>query len=794
MFQSFRRHMPAVGLLTLILLVLFIRSFDPSLTLSVGDASLSTIHNMYLMLPALFSGPWVPTAGLGNPGSPLNVAPGHGFVFLAPFTKYVDVNAVFHLLLMGIGGYFLLWDMTRNRFAAFTGGLFLMLQPHVLSHLLPGHVGHFIMAGWIPLVFLFTRRAILTGGLLNWSMAGACMGALLAAGTHDVAAFAGITLAAYGLFLLIRSRANRTSVSHWITTIGGILLAGALVLLMSYQALFSNLLQQMKADKSATTLETAGGQSMSPREKWFWATQWSVPPAEIADMVIPGFFGWGSSTADNPYRGRIGQTEGWMTHRQGMPNLNDVCQYLGAVLLLGLLLSLALRRRDPEMWFFLAAAGVSLLLAFGKFGPLYRLFYEIPGMDALRNPIKWFYITSLGAGVVGALGLAEAARTDAPSLSRIKSALLAFAPALVVLTLGTFLLNRLENDPFPFWQEKSLVNRSWESIRLAALFWGTGGLAVFLMLVSRGSGRHWGPRAGMTLASLVMVGELFYVNSHYMPYHSWQEETNAGSFTPFLKSVNMPCRFRFLRQDGAFHYLKEIAIMEGMEYADPYPARLPDEYLLLQRRLEQADPLKFWRLCNVRYVVAPSVLKSPAFQPVLSLQAGNTPIVVHELKTALDRCVRVASWRAVPKKDAAELMAAPDFDPGREVLVHAEASELPPLPDATPSKTACRITSYSLTSVIAETESDQPGMVVFLTRHDPSWTARVDGTPVPIWKANGIMQACSVPAGKHTLEWQYAPPNGKRHLHIAMAGWGLAALLLVAGLVVQFKHTPKVLP
>ncbi|MFO7534861.1 MAG: YfhO family protein [Kiritimatiellia bacterium] len=745
------------------------------------------------MLPTLFTGSWFAQDGMGNAGAPYNVTPGYALPFLVPFTKYVDANAIFALFFMGLGGYFLLYDMTRNRFAAFMGGLFLMLQPHVLSHLLPGHSGHFVMAAWVPLIFLFTRRAVLTGGFINWVMAGSCMGAMVAAGQHDVAAFLCMAVAAYGLFLLVRSRANRTTPRQWAGTFGGILVAGILVVLMSYQALFANLVNQVAADKSATSLENTSGQSMSSEEKWFWATQWSVPPVEMIDTAVPGFFGWGSSDPVNPYRGRIGQTEGWMTHRQGMPNLNDVCQYLGAITLLGLLLALVFRWRDPEVWFFAVAGGITLLLAFGKFGPLYRLFFSIPGMDSLRNPIKWFYVTSLSAGVLGALGLAEATRMDAPAITRMKAALLAFIPGLMLLAAGMVLLGQMENNPFPFWQQKALVRQSAESVGWAALFWGAGGLALYLMLTGRGAKKTWSQRLGMAMAIAAMTAELFYVNSHYMPYHAWEPEVNGGPFTPFVKSVQMPCRFRFLRQDGIFHHIREISAMEGMEFADPFPSRLPDAFLILQRRLEQADPIKFWRLCNVRYIVAPAALKDPLLQPVLSLKAGNTSVVIHELKTALSRCVRVTRWRAVPEKEAAELMAARGFDPGQEVLVHAPASDLPVLSSTAPSPSSCRITSFSLTRVIAETESDQPGMVVFLTRYHPDWRATVDGQPVPCWKANGIMQACPVPAGKHTLEWAYTPSGGKRALQVALAGWGLSAFLIFVGvlLVIYHKRNPR---
>jgi hypothetical protein len=782
-----RRHLPALGLLALLLLSLFFRSFDPDLTLSSGDANLTVMRNMYDMGAGLFTGTWAPGSGLGGASTPTNVAPGFLLSFLVPFFKYVDANALFHLFLMGLGGYFLVHDLTRNRFASFAGGLFLMLQPHVISHLLPGHIGHFLMAGWVPLLVLFTRRAVLAGGL-NWLYAGACAGALISAGQHDVGAFFCLAVAAYGLFLLIRTRAERKGIRAWAGLAGGIAAGAALALLISFQALFSNLVRQVASYTESTSLGTEKAESMDESQKWFWATQWSIPPVETADMAIPGFFGWGSSDPVNPYRGRIGQTEGWMTHHQGMPNLNDVCQYLGGVLLLGALLALTLRRKDPEVLFFAVAGLVALLLSFGKFAPVYRLFYAIPGMETLRNPIKWFYVTSLFAGLLGAIGLAEASRLDRPAWPRLKGALLAFLPGAAVLILGAILLGQLETNPFPYWQQPALVSLTAAALAKAALVWGAAGLAVFLMLTSPRKGRAAGLKAGAALAALTLAGELIYVNTHYLPYQRWQNALQAGAFRPFLDSVKKPCRFRFLRPDGPFHQLREVAVMEGMELADPYPSRLPDEYLNLQRVMEPADPIKFWRLVNVRYIVAPGALPDPRLETVLSLKAGKTPVVVSRLKQPLERCTWISSWQAAPRAEAAALMAKPAFDPGRMAVIHAEDPALPSPPDTPDSNALCRIVSYAANRVASETESAQPGLVVFSTRHDPNWKAYLDDREVPIWRANGLMQACAVPAGRHRLEWRFALPDGLRGLRLSLAGWTLALLAALAGIIQALRR------
>lgn len=784
MNASLKHHLPGLAILLLILLLLFLRSFDPRLTLSVGDDSLAIMRNHYRLLPTMFTGSWVATNGLGNGGAPVDAAPGFLFTFLVPFFKYVDANALFHLFVMGLAGYFFIHDCTRNRFAALTGGLFLMLQPHILSHLLPGHVGHFIMAGWIVPSFLFTRRAILQGGLLNWSLAGTCFGFLVAAGQHDVAAFIGISLSAYGLFLLARTAKTRKSIGSWLGVGGGVVWVCILTGLLAYQALFGGLRTQLRSQQKAKVTQQEQAETVNPQEKWFWATQWSVPPIETLDAAVPGFFGWGSSDPQNPYRGRIGQTEGWMKHRQGMPNLNDVCQYVGGIMLLGLLLALGLRRRDPEVWFFAVLGVVTLVLSFGKFGPLYQYFFAIPGVDSLRNPIKWYYVTSLCAGILGALGLAEASRGDSPALPRWKSALLAFLPGLIVVAVAAAALSSLEKSAFPFWQQKALVEASEASVSHALVIWVLAGLSVFLILM----GKKSLSRLGMGLAVLVLAGELIFVNSHYMPYHTWENEVRAGPFNDFLDTVKKPYRFRFLRQDGVFHLLKGIVEMEGLENADPYAARIQDTFLRIQRELEPRDPLKFWQLSNVRYVVAPGTLKDPALTPVLSLKAGNTTVTVHEFLNALPRCLWVSSWEVIPEREAAARMARPDFDPARQALVHEPAPGLAAPPTTPDSNATCRIASYAWTRTAVETTSERNGLVVCLSQFDPNIKALVDGKPAPLYKVNGMLQACPVPAGRHQVEFLYQPEGAKRARLISGIAWGLVLASIAAGFLIDRRR------
>ena len=58
-----------------------------------------------------------------------------------------------------------------------------------------------------------------------------------------------------------------------------------------------------------------------------------------------------------------------------------------------------------EIIFWGCIAVITLLLAFGKFFPLYALFYQLPLVSSIRNPNKFLQVFQLALGILSAYGL-----------------------------------------------------------------------------------------------------------------------------------------------------------------------------------------------------------------------------------------------------------------------------------------------------------------------------------------------------------------------------------------------------
>jgi uncharacterized membrane protein YfhO len=77
-----------------------------------------------------------------------------------------------------------------------------------------------------------------------------------------------------------------------------------------------------------------------------------------------------------------------------------------------------------------------------------------------------------------------------------------------------------------------------------------------------------------------------------------------------------------------------------------------------------------------------------------------------------------------------------------------------------------------------ECSMDEAGWVIINASHHPNWTATVDGHAESILRANALVMALRVPAGKHALSLGYREPSLTLGLLVSLAGSLLVALLI----------------
>jgi len=147
----------------------------------------------------------------------------------------------------------------------------------------------------------------------------------------------------------------------------------------------------------------------------------------------------------------------------------------------------------------------------------------------------------------------------------------------------------------------------------------------------------------------------------------------------------------------------------------------------------------------------------------------------YALPGAPQRVWVVPAAHTVPDLAAAQTaLAAPDFDPAAVVILEAGQGAAPAQANSlTPS-----INAITIPVALA-----QPGWVVLADTYYPGWTVTVDGQPAALLPANVAFRAVAVPAGAHTVVFDYRPRSvavGGTLTALALAVW----LLLGVGLLV----------
>ncbi|KAA6332184.1 hypothetical protein EZS27_019277, partial [termite gut metagenome] len=91
-----------------------------------------------------------------------------------------------------------------------------------------------------------------------------------------------------------------------------------------------------------------------------------------------------------------------------------------------------------------------------------------------------------------------------------------------------------------------------------------------------------------------------------------------------------------------------------------------------------------------------------------------------------------------------------------------------------------RLATYSPNRLVYETSSSTDGIAVFSEIYYPDWKATIDGTPIDIARADYILRAMHIPAGKHTVEMWFRPKSLRVTEGIAYGG----SALLIIGVIV----------
>ncbi|MGL5888795.1 MAG: YfhO family protein, partial [Bacteroidia bacterium] len=99
------------------------------------------------------------------------------------------------------------------------------------------------------------------------------------------------------------------------------------------------------------------------------------------------------------------------------------------------------------------------------------------------------------------------------------------------------------------------------------------------------------------------------------------------------------------------------------------------------------------------------------------------------------------------------------------------------------SAATIKLTAYQANKLNYESNSAKEQLAVFSEIYYPhGWNAYIDGKPVEHFRANYVLRAMRIPAGKHQIEFKFEPEFYAKGESISRIG-SILLLLLLAGVV-----------
>jgi len=778
---------------TVAVVAVFQKAFAPWVAISSpDDAPFFMRNNLVVMLEPLIAGRTAFTPFfVGN--------------LFARMTLH-EVRYIVSVLLFACAGAYYLRTLRVDALAAYGGGLFIGLSGYTFTLFSAGHMGFFWLMGGFFWAFGLLNRCLDAGRPHHFMLLGAVpMWAY--PGQPDVGVLFAVVFACYALwrFWLARPQLKKALPGFLLT----VLVAG----LVGMAGIWSVLTQHLaNRDKQiASVMQSVAGkdsdtsQKHSP-ERWDFATGWSLPPSDCAELLVPGIFGDASFHPPYPFWGKLGSVPEEQANKP-WPNYRQHTVYLGLVTVMmaviGVLAWVPKRRgaglaerteedadfRDVPFWCVVGV--VALVLAMGRYTPFYRLFYSLPYMDYLRAPVKFLHFTELAAGVLAGFGLHALVKHGRVSDGFARNAFwvaVGFAVCLgaaAVVALGSqgMMERHITGLGFGLGQFAPTLSgyAVYNCVRAVGLAVAVAGL---LYCWRR---QRW-ITAPIAVCGIVLlgVGDLAAVARRYVhprdlrPFHA----ENALIKDIFQRTAGLPVNIvnyatpNVIGQDWLNTSLLSHGLPALLNQGDPNAHERPVAIAL------QRDPLRFWDAMGVRFILLPRQQAEQLIQQGAATLLGEYALGNGTVRRGgggggqtvalLERNAPAFpsvyfDWEGdVPAGEHAERVA----QSAKAVVTDAPA---PPALGVSPAQPVAFTRMRGMRNVFtsrAEVEVARQGLLVWNERYSPDLVATLNGKPVPLYQANGVWCAVQVPAGKHTVTCR-----------VRMGGW-LNLLAVVASLFV----------
>ena len=280
----------------------------------------------------------------------------------------------------------------------------------------------------------------------------------------------------------------------------------------------------------------------------------------------------------------------------------------------------------------------------------------------------------------------------------------------------------------------------------------------------------------LTLFDLIPFG-MHYINEKSFDnaekYHASEfPETEADKFILKDKDPN----FRVFNVTGGDPFQEAKTSYYHNSIGGYHPAKLGIYDDLITYQMSGQPNFAVLNMLNTKYIIQPN-------------QKGDNATAQINM-AALGNCWFVKGAKFV-NGPVEEMKALDNFNPKDTAVIDNSYKNLVSGFVAADSSSTIMQTAFENMAIKYESNSHAANLAVFSEIFYKDWNAYIDGKQTPVAKANYVLRALLIPAGKHSIEFKFEPKVYKTSYTISLLATWLLVALLIAYAVYVFKQNNK---
>lgn len=729
-------------------------------------------------------------------------------------------NYVWYVFVMLLGFYILLRAFDFSIWLSALGAVLWAFSSYFFIIIAAGHIWKFVTLAYIPPTIagmvLAYRGKYLSGGLLT-----AIFVALQILSNH-------VQMSYYFLFVMLFmavafgvSAYQKKEMPQFFKATGVLVLAGVLGVCINLSNLYHTYeySKETMRGKSELVKPDTHNQTKSGLERDY-ITQWSYGIGETFSLLVPNVKGGASvplaankkamekaNPMYNSIYSQIGQYWGEQPGTSGPV-------YVGAFVMFLFILGLFIVK-GPMKWALLGATVLSVFLSWGKnFMGFTDFFLDyIPMYDKFRAVSSILVIAEFTIPLLAMLALKEVVTRPQLIKEQVKAFYISLGltggiALLFALAPGFFFLSYVSGMEMQALQgipgdQLAPLLANLEEIR-KSIFTSDAWRSFFIILIGAAILWMYGMgklKAKVMISALIVlcVADMWSVNKRYLYDDQFvekvqQENTFKPTDTDKAILADKTLDFRVLNlagntfnENNTSYWHKSIGGYHAAKlrrYQEMIEEHISSEMNVVFKDvsdtggdMQKVDPSGFpvLNMLNTRYFIFP-------------LQGGQT--VPMQNPYTLGNAWFVNEVQYVNNANE-EIDALHHIDPAKVAVVDKKFSEQVKQTVAADSMSSIKLTAYEPNNLKYEADSKTGGTVVFSEIYYPGWRAYIDGVETPHGRANYILRAMNIPAGKHVVEFKFDPKSLHVTETIAFIALGILAFILLMFIFLQVRKSKK---